>query len=66
MCAGNPTELLASAMEASKLTPEQRQKFEDDFAHFCAYSGIDYPEPTPIGLMYRAWAKWAYWCGQRL
>jgi len=66
VCAGNPTELLAHAMEASKLTPEQRQKFEHDFAHFCAYSGLDVDDWDWQVRGVIDWAKWAYYCGKGL
>jgi hypothetical protein len=53
-------------MEASKLTPEQRQKFEHDFAHFCAYSGLDVDDWDWQVRGVIDWAKWAYYCGKGL
>jgi hypothetical protein len=79
MCYGDPTESLAIAR--ARLTHEQWEKFEADFGHFCAYSGLTVrnmdrsiePDLTLEKAINRAgdplamaWAKWAYLCGKGL
>jgi hypothetical protein len=39
MCYGDPTRSLEISRET--LTPEQWEKLEADFEHFCAYSGLE-------------------------
>jgi len=38
MCYAYPTKSLE--LSRARLTPEQWEKFEADFEHFCAYSGL--------------------------
>lgn len=67
MCSGNPTEMLDLAR--ARLTPEQWAKFEADFEHFCAYSGLLThlrPESVEADHLTVEWAKWAYLCGKGL
>lgn len=61
MCYANPTKSLELARE--RLTPEAWAKFEADFEHFCAYSGLD-RKMVAVGVY--AWAKWAYFKGAGL
>jgi hypothetical protein len=64
MCYGEPAKSLE--LSRARLTPEQWEKFEAEFEHFCDYSGF---APLALGgyhdLAY-AWAKWAYLCGKGL
>jgi hypothetical protein len=62
MCAGNPAKSLE--LSRARLTPEQWEKFEADFKHFCAYSGL--PEKKGRPRSRYQWAKWAYLCGKGL
>ena len=58
MCYSNPAKSLALA-EADR-TPEQWAKFEADFEHFRAYSGLQTNLVTPGEY---TWAKWAFFSG---
>jgi hypothetical protein len=62
MCYGNPTESLEIARK--RLTPEQWKKFEADFQHFCAISGLLAEDEFNREALW--WAKWAYLCGKGL
>lgn len=66
MCYGDPTKSLD--LSRSRLTPEQWEKFEADFRHFCDYSGLN---EMQLGgswdyAIARDWAKFAYLCGKGL
>jgi hypothetical protein len=58
MCYGNPTKSLAIAR--ARMTPEQWAKFEADFEHFCAYSGVPAERSSLLGNTAYYWSKWAY------
>jgi hypothetical protein len=60
MCSGNPTKSLE--LSRARLTPEQWEKFEADFEHCCAHSGL---KANPLRPEYH-WAKWFYLCGKGL
>lgn len=60
MSYANPAKSLDLAR--ARLTPEQWAKFEADFEHFCAYSGL---KANPLRAEYH-WAKFAYLCGKGL
>jgi hypothetical protein len=60
MCYGDPTKSLELARE--RTSPEQWAKFEADFEHFCAYSGLLASLDTDHHTF--DWAKWAYLCGK--
>jgi hypothetical protein len=63
MCYGNPTKSLEIARE--RMTAEQWEKFEADFEHFCAYSGLERDDwNADHGVI--DWAKWAYLKGKGL
>lgn len=63
MCYANPAKSLDLARE--RMTPEHWAKFEADFKHFCAYSGLDADDwNLDHGVI--DWAKWAYLCGKGL
>lgn len=66
ICYSNPAKSLEIAR--SRLTPEQWNKFEEDFDHFCAYSGFPMPMgksiSAPEELVQYEWAKWAYFQGR--
>jgi hypothetical protein len=64
MCYANPTKSLE--LNRARMTPEAWAKFEADFEHFCAYSGL--VETRPYGHQFSVmdWAKWAYFAGQGL
>jgi hypothetical protein len=52
----------------ARMTSEQWQKFEADFEHFCAYSGLN---PMALGGHHEhdiafSWAKWAYLSARRV
>lgn len=65
MCYSNPAKSLDLARE--RMTPEQWAKFEADFEHFCAYSGLaDRCDRKGRPRSRQAWAKWAYLCGKGL
>lgn len=75
MCYGQPTEMLE--LSRARLTAEQWEKFEADFQHFCAYSGLqgacegetrtdDERSQTRAKALAFTWAKWAYLCGNGL
>lgn len=75
MSYGQPSKSLDLAR--ARLTPEQWAKFEADFEHFCAYSGLVNPAPLPApyhhldslvseGRLLYNFAKWAYLCGKGL
>jgi hypothetical protein len=51
---GNPSALLADALATF---PQHRERFERDFRHFCAYSGISYASRSMPAI----WARWAFW-----
>jgi hypothetical protein len=58
MCYGNPVELLEKLLEANPLVPNHLgHTAQDDFEHFCAYSGLSEQTAGPGGF---AWAKYAY------
>jgi hypothetical protein len=57
MSYGNPTKSLAIAR--SRMTPEQWQKFEADFEHFCVISGLE-SDGYPVSSETVEWARWAY------
>jgi hypothetical protein len=61
MCYGNPTKSLELAQ--ARMTPEAWARFEADFEHFVAYSGLGdagcFAGQEPHLLSY-AWAKWAF------
>jgi hypothetical protein len=64
MSYGSPTKMLEIAR--ARMTPEQWEKFEADFEHFCAYSGLN---PMALGGHHEhdiafIWAKWAYLSAQ--
>jgi hypothetical protein len=60
MCYGNPTKSLAIARE--RMSAEQWAKFEADFEHFCAYSGLADGADPKRGIRDEVfiWARWAY------
>lgn len=62
MCSGNPTKSLE--LSRARLTPEQWEKFEADFEHFCAYSGLLAEDEFNREAL--TWAKLAYLCGKGL
>ena len=65
MCNGNPSEMLE--LSRARLTPEQWEKFEADFEHFCDYSGMHVKTLIGVGSGSMVdWAKWAYLCGKEL
>lgn len=64
MCSGNPTKSLE--LSRARLTPEQWEKFEADFEHFCAYSGLEILNWIQEEASVYDWAKWAYLCGKGL
>ena len=58
MCYQKPVELLESLLEAVPLKPNDHgHTAEDDFDHFCAYSGCS---EELIGAQAFAWVKLAY------
>jgi hypothetical protein len=61
MCYGNATKSLEIARE--RMTAERWEKFEADFEHFRAYSGL--PIPMYVDWTFK-WAKWAFLCGRKL
>lgn len=61
MCYGEPAKSLE--LSRARLTPEQWEKFEADFEHFCAYSGV--PKRFSYAKTHD-WLKWAYLCGKGL
>lgn len=65
MCYANPAKSLTLTREG--MTPEAWAKFETDFEHFCAYSGLTV---EVVGFSFDSplhdWAKWAYLCGKGL
>jgi hypothetical protein len=59
MCYGKPEELLAKLLEARPLTPNDLgHTAQDDFEHFCAYSGLSIDTAGPVAF---AWARYAYY-----
>jgi Asp-tRNA(Asn)/Glu-tRNA(Gln) amidotransferase C subunit len=67
MCYADPKKSLE--LSRARLTPEQWEKFEADFEHFCAYSGILMnlrPESVQADHLTFEWARWAYLCGKGL
>ncbi|MBB5509580.1 hypothetical protein [Paraburkholderia atlantica] len=67
MCYADPSKMLELAR--ARLTPEQWEKFEADFEHFCAYSGLLthlLPESDDRDHLTVDWAKWALLCGKGL
>lgn len=58
MCYGKPGELLKSFLEANPLEKDDRgYTLEDDWEHFCAYSGMD---PATCGWEAFEWAHYAF------
>lgn len=64
MCYANPAKSLELARE--RMTPEAWAKFEADFEHFCAYSGLPSAHTSITNNAFHVWAKWAYLCGKGL
>jgi hypothetical protein len=60
MCYGDPKALLEAALDAF---PLHRERFEADFEHFCAYSGLLKPNDQSLSLerLCHDWARWAFW-----
>jgi hypothetical protein len=60
MSYGSPTKMLEIAR--ARMTPEQWEKFEADFEHFCAYSGLADGADPKRGIRDEVfiWARWAY------
>jgi hypothetical protein len=58
MSYGSPTKMLEIAR--ARMTPEQWEKFEADFEHFCAYCGVPAERSSLLGNTAYYWAKWAY------
>ncbi|TDN58991.1 hypothetical protein [Paraburkholderia sp. BL10I2N1] len=58
MCYGDPDQLLAQLLHAAPpATGSNGHTAEDDFAHFCAYSGLS---EDIAGHSAFAWARCAY------
>lgn len=65
MCYADPAKSLE--LSRARLTPEQWEKFEADFEHFCAYSGLHAKTLIGVGSgLLVDWAKWALLCGKGL
>lgn len=63
MCYGKPDELLAKmAVAGPPLRNSRGHTAQDDFDHFCAYSGLNLETATPREF---AWAKAAYFSAWR-
>jgi hypothetical protein len=64
MCYANPAKSLELAK--ARMTPEAWEKFEANFGHFCAYSGLEIVNWMQDEVQLYDWAKWAFFKGTGL